>query len=72
MLKIVSSKVHTSIGHQRALCGVNPERGNHRIVSNTDFLFSPNVDRCKSCLLHLARRGQRVASQLVNQQVRAA
>lgn len=42
-------KIHTSIGHDRALCGMNPNRGHHTVVSNSKFAAAAANDRCGKC-----------------------
>ena len=57
----MTAKVHTNIGHDRALCGVNPNRGTHTVVSNAMFFNTPQKDRCQKCARHLKQHGYRIA-----------
>jgi hypothetical protein len=57
----MTAKVHTNIGHDRALCGVNPNRGTHTVVSNAMFFNTPQKDRCQKCARHLKQRGYHIA-----------
>ncbi len=57
-----SPKIHTRIGHDRALCGVNPHRSVAPllIVSNTDFVTTPHGQRCGKCAQLYAARGYKI------------
>lgn len=53
-----SPKVHLAIGHERSLCGLNPNRGTYDITRNqTTFFQSPISDQCERCLRHFKQRG---------------
>jgi hypothetical protein len=52
-----SSKVHTKIGNERSLCGLNPHRGHYRIASWSSFFSAPLEDQCDRCILAIERRG---------------
>jgi len=49
MKKSEQTKVHTRIGHDRALCGVNPNRGHYTILSNAAFVATQHAERCGKC-----------------------
>lgn len=52
-----NTKVHTNIGHDRALCGVNPNRGSHAVVPNAQFVATPHTARCGRCVKLYKARG---------------
>lgn len=58
----ISTKVHTRIGHERSLCGMNPHYGNYNISSLEDFLAAPEADQCGRCAEHLRKRGYNLAA----------
>lgn len=60
MGKKISTKVHTNIGHARALCGLAPKNGDYKIVSNSEFYAASDEEQCGACLARLAARGYKV------------
>lgn len=54
------SKVHISIGNDRSLCGLNPQRGNYDIRSFDTFFQTVSDDRCDVCVRRLTERGYSV------------
>lgn len=60
MKKSSQTTVHTHIGHDRALCGVNPNRGHYKVVSFSEFFAAKEKDQCGSCIRHLKLRGYNI------------
>lgn len=50
-------KVHISIGHERALCGLSPRHGHYDIRTMGTFFQSADDDQCGRCLYLLKQRG---------------
>lgn len=59
MGKKVSTKIHTNIGHERALCGLAPKNGDYKIVPNSEFYAASDEEQCGKCLERLRARGYR-------------
>lgn len=57
MATATAPKIHTRIGHERALCGMNPSRGNHAVLSNAAFVATPAAERCGRCAALYKKRG---------------
>lgn len=57
MGKIISTKVHTRIGHERSLCGLAPIRGHYHIASFSSFFTAKPEDQCARCIQRLKERG---------------
>lgn len=63
MAQPISTKVHTKIGNERSLCGLNPQRGHYRIVSWASFFSAAIEDQCDRCIEAIRRRGYNVAKE---------
>ena len=63
MSKIISTKVHTKIGNERSLCGLNPARGHYHIATFSSFFTAPIENQCEACIAVLKRRGYNIADQ---------
>lgn len=61
MAKKVSIKIHTNIGHQRALCGLAPKNGDYKIVPNSEFYAASDEEQCGKCLALLQARGYKTS-----------
>jgi hypothetical protein len=63
MSQPTSIKVHTHIGHPRALCGLAPKSGAHfRIVDFINFFTAPEENQCAVCLTRIKARGYDIAA----------
>lgn len=60
MPKKPGTKVHTRIGHDRALCGLAPESGHYNIVSFCSFFTASPENQCGRCTQLLQERGYNV------------
>lgn len=51
MATATAPKIHTRIGHDRALCGVHPARavGPCIVLPNAEFVATPAASRCGRC-----------------------
>lgn len=63
MSKIISTKVHVSIGNPRSMCGLNPQRGDYHIASWSSFFSAPVENQCEACINALERRGYNTQEQ---------
>ena len=62
MKKSSQTTVHTHIGHERSLCGRNPNRDESTVLSFSEFFSSPKKDQCKRCIYLLKLRGYEIES----------
>jgi len=53
-------KVHTSIGHSRAPCGVLPHADDVRVVTYSSFFSALPKDQCATCIKRLKARGYNI------------
>lgn len=53
-------KVHTRIGHSRALCGVLPHADDIRVVSYSSFFSALPENQCATCIKRLKARGYNI------------
>lgn len=63
MGRIISTKVHTKMGNERSLCGLNPDRGRYHIATFSSFFTAPIDNQCEACINALKRRGYNIDDQ---------